>query len=159
MNKYIFPGADASTPLGWFVDKLEGAGFEIKGVDTIGVHYSATIWRWYRNWMGNKEKIVAKYGKRWFRVSAPQYGFDSGGNLNMAYRSGSSSSHTPQSSPVKDPQRATKSLASRTSTRYTGWKGSTLNSVSRAHWLRPRWTLQPTGLLPSRPLSPRRSQM
>ncbi|KAL8948108.1 MAG: hypothetical protein Q9222_005677 [Ikaeria aurantiellina] len=68
MNKYIFPGADASTPLGWFVDKLEGAGFEIKGIDTIGVHYSATVWRWYRNWMANREKVEAKYGKRWFRI-------------------------------------------------------------------------------------------
>lgn len=68
MNKYIFPGADASTPLGWFVDKLEGAGFEIKSIDTIGVHYSATLWRWYRNWMANQEKVEAKYGKRWFRV-------------------------------------------------------------------------------------------
>jgi cyclopropane fatty-acyl-phospholipid synthase-like methyltransferase len=71
MNKYIFPGADASTPLGWFVDQLEGAGFEVKGVDTIGVHYSATLWRWYRNWIGNKEKVEAKYGQRWFRVIAP----------------------------------------------------------------------------------------
>ncbi|SMR57478.1 unnamed protein product [Zymoseptoria tritici ST99CH_3D1] len=68
MNKYIFPGADASTPLGFFVDKLEGAGFEVKAVDTIGVHYSATLWRWYRNWMANKEKVVAKYGDRWFRI-------------------------------------------------------------------------------------------
>lgn len=68
MNKYIFPGADASTPLGWFVDQLEGAGFEIKGIDTIGVHYSATLWRWYRNWMANREKVEAKYGNRWFRV-------------------------------------------------------------------------------------------
>ena len=68
MNKYIFPGADASTPLGWFVDKLEGAGFEVKGIDTIGVHYSATLWRWYRNWMANREKVEAKYGNRWFRV-------------------------------------------------------------------------------------------
>jgi cyclopropane fatty-acyl-phospholipid synthase-like methyltransferase len=68
MNKYIFPGADASTPLGWFVNKLEGAGFEIKGIDTIGVHYSATLWRWYRNWIANREKVEAKYGKRWFRV-------------------------------------------------------------------------------------------
>ncbi|MCJ1299864.1 Sphingolipid C9-methyltransferase 2 [Hypocenomyce scalaris] len=68
MNKYIFPGADASTPLGWFVDQLEGAGFEIKGIDTIGVHYSATLWRWYRNWMANREKVEAKYGKRWFRI-------------------------------------------------------------------------------------------
>jgi cyclopropane fatty-acyl-phospholipid synthase-like methyltransferase len=70
MNKYIFPGADASTPLGFFIDKLEGAGFEVKAVDTIGVHYSATLWRWYRNWMANKEKVVAKYGDRWFRVSS-----------------------------------------------------------------------------------------
>lgn len=69
MNKYIFPGADASTPLGFVVDRLEGAGFEVKGIDTIGVHYSATLWRWYRNWMGNREKVEAKYGKRWFRVS------------------------------------------------------------------------------------------
>lgn len=68
MNKYVFPGADASTPLGWFVDKLEGAGFEVKSVDTIGVHYSATLWRWYRNWMANREKVEAKYGARWFRI-------------------------------------------------------------------------------------------
>lgn len=68
MNKYIFPGADASTPLGFFVGQLEGAGFEIKGIDTIGIHYSATIWRWYRNWMANQEKVKAKYGTRWFRI-------------------------------------------------------------------------------------------
>lgn len=69
MNKYVFPGADASTPLGFVVDTLEGAGFEVKMVDTIGVHYSATLWRWYRNWLGNKDKVQAKYGKRWYRVS------------------------------------------------------------------------------------------
>jgi sphingolipid C9-methyltransferase len=69
MNKYIFPGADASTPLGFFVDRLEAAGFEVKGIDTVGVHYSATLWRWYRNWLANREKVEAKYGKRWFRVS------------------------------------------------------------------------------------------
>ncbi|KAK1750640.1 S-adenosyl-L-methionine-dependent methyltransferase [Echria macrotheca] len=68
MNKYVFPGADASTPLGWFVNQLEGAGFEVKSVDTVGVHYSATLWRWYRNWMGNRDKVEAKYGKRWFRI-------------------------------------------------------------------------------------------
>lgn len=68
MNKYIFPGADASTPLGWYVDQLESAGFEIKSIDTIGVHYSATILRWYRNWLSNRENIEKKYGKRWFRI-------------------------------------------------------------------------------------------
>lgn len=74
MNKYVFPGADASTPLGFVIDTLEGAGFEVKMVDTIGVHYSATLWRWYRNWLANKDKVTAKYGKRWYRVSPmPRY--------------------------------------------------------------------------------------
>jgi cyclopropane fatty-acyl-phospholipid synthase-like methyltransferase len=109
MNKYIFPGADASTPLGWFVDKLEGAGFEIKHIDTIGVHYSATIWRWYRNWMANKDKVEAKYGKRWFRVSDLHNGFRN--NLNMSIsRFGSTSLPTPLSSPGKVRQLATSLL-------------------------------------------------
>ncbi|KIM43659.1 hypothetical protein M413DRAFT_443564 [Hebeloma cylindrosporum] len=68
MNKYIFPGADASCSLGWVINKLEGAGFEIKNVDVLGVHYSATIYRWYKNWVSNKEKVIAKYGDRWYRV-------------------------------------------------------------------------------------------
>jgi len=68
MNKYIFPGADASCSLGWVIGRLEGAGFEIKNVDVAGVHYSATIWRWYKNWVSNREKVVEKYGERWYRI-------------------------------------------------------------------------------------------
>jgi cyclopropane fatty-acyl-phospholipid synthase-like methyltransferase len=68
MNKHVFPGADASTPLEFYVAKAERAGFEIKQLDTIGVHYSATLWRWYRNWLGNRDSVEAKYGKRWFRI-------------------------------------------------------------------------------------------
>lgn len=68
MNKYIFPGADASTPLDFVVSKLEGTGFEVTSIDNIGVHYSATLWRWYRNWLGNKDKVINKYGIRWFRI-------------------------------------------------------------------------------------------
>ncbi|CAI2189455.1 7705_t:CDS:2 [Funneliformis geosporum] len=68
MAKYIFPGADASCPLGWVIDKLEVSGFEIHSVDTIGVHYSGTIWRWYQNWLKNKDTITEKYGKRWYRI-------------------------------------------------------------------------------------------
>ncbi|TFY67625.1 hypothetical protein EVG20_g3867 [Dentipellis fragilis] len=68
MNKYIFPGADASASLGWVVKHLEGVGFEIKNVDVLGVHYSATIWHWYNNWVSNKEKVIAKYGDRWYRI-------------------------------------------------------------------------------------------
>lgn len=68
MNKYVFPGADASTPLAFVVSALESAGFEIVSCDNIGVSYSATLWRWYRNWMGNKDKVVNKYGIKWFKI-------------------------------------------------------------------------------------------
>ena len=70
MNKYVFPGADASTPLFWYINQLEYAGFEVVSVDTVGVHYSATIDRWYQNWMKpeHKEEMVAKYGERLWRV-------------------------------------------------------------------------------------------
>jgi cyclopropane fatty-acyl-phospholipid synthase-like methyltransferase len=63
---------------GWWVEwrvrvprwpsQLESANFEIKSVDVLGVHYSATIHRWYLNWVSNKEKVIAKYGIRWYRV-------------------------------------------------------------------------------------------
>jgi sphingolipid C9-methyltransferase len=68
MAKYVFPGADASAPLNWVLEQAERAGFEVLQTDTIGVHYSATIYRWYLNWMKNKDKIISKYGVRWFRV-------------------------------------------------------------------------------------------
>ncbi|KAK4154426.1 putative fatty acid methyltransferase [Chaetomidium leptoderma] len=68
MNRYVFPGADASTPLSYYVGFCEKAGWEVKAVDTIGVHYSATIWRWYRNWLNNEKDVTAKYGARWSRV-------------------------------------------------------------------------------------------
>ncbi|KAJ7832206.1 sphingolipid C9-methyltransferase [Mycena leptocephala] len=57
-------------PLPGVVNKLEQANFEIKSIDVLGVHYSATIWRWYLNWLSNKDAIVAKYGDKWFRTWA-----------------------------------------------------------------------------------------
>lgn len=68
MAKYVFPGADASMPLNWVLEQMERNGFEIESVETLGLHYSTTIFRWYENWMANKEKVVEKYGVRWFRI-------------------------------------------------------------------------------------------
>lgn len=68
MNKYIFPGADASTPLDFVTGALEGNGFEVISVDNIGVHYSSTLWKWYRNWQTMKPEMTAKYGERWVRI-------------------------------------------------------------------------------------------
>eukprot|EP01080_Neovahlkampfia_damariscottae_P004216 gene4216-7553_t len=70
MDKYIFPGADASLPLTFPISQLERAGFEVQSVKTIGIHYSITINRWYDNWVSNREKIVSnpRYGEKWYRI-------------------------------------------------------------------------------------------
>jgi cyclopropane fatty-acyl-phospholipid synthase-like methyltransferase len=68
MAKYIFPGADASCPLGFVVGHAERAGFEVHRVENTGTHYAVTIWKWYQNWKRNEAAIVAKYGQRWYRL-------------------------------------------------------------------------------------------
>ncbi len=68
MSKYIFPGADASLPLSFVAAQFEKAGFEIRSVENINVHYGMTIHRWYQNWMRNREKVIAGYGERWYRL-------------------------------------------------------------------------------------------
>ncbi|KAF8525735.1 hypothetical protein JB92DRAFT_2701156 [Gautieria morchelliformis] len=69
VNKCIFPGADASCSLGWVIRQASAAaGFEVKSIVVLGVHYSATIYRWYRNWLSNENKDIAKYGERWYRI-------------------------------------------------------------------------------------------
>jgi len=59
MSKYIFPGADASTPLNWYVKQCELAGFEVHSVETIGRHYAHTLHKWYDTWMSYKSEILA----------------------------------------------------------------------------------------------------
>jgi len=68
MGKYIFPGADASCPLGFVINQAERAEFEVHRVENCGVHYGLTIRKWYENWKRNEAAIVAKYGQRWFRM-------------------------------------------------------------------------------------------
>ncbi len=68
MNKYIFPGADASLCPSAMLKAMEKAGFETHSVENISIHYGWTINRWYDNWMSNRDKIVAAYGERWFRI-------------------------------------------------------------------------------------------
>ena len=68
MGTWIFPAADASLPLAWTVSQLESAGFEVQSHENIGIHYSETISRWLDNCLKNREKIVSKYGEKWFRI-------------------------------------------------------------------------------------------
>ncbi len=68
MNEYIFPGADASTPLNWYIKNLEKARFELRTVENLGIHYSHTLEAWYQNWESNKEAMLSKYGEWWYRL-------------------------------------------------------------------------------------------
>jgi cyclopropane fatty-acyl-phospholipid synthase-like methyltransferase len=68
MAKYIFPGADASCPLGFVVSQAERAGFEVHRVENCGTHYALTIEKWYENWQRNEQAVVERYGRRWFRL-------------------------------------------------------------------------------------------
>ena len=68
MNEYIFSGADASMPLNWDLRRIEKVGFEVHSVENIGNHYHITIKRWHENWLGNKEKVLEKYGERIYRI-------------------------------------------------------------------------------------------
>lgn len=68
MNKYIFPGADASPPLSVMLRALEKAGFSVNSVENISIHYSLTIRRWHDNWQRNAGLIKVRYGERWYRL-------------------------------------------------------------------------------------------
>jgi cyclopropane fatty-acyl-phospholipid synthase-like methyltransferase len=68
MNKYIFPGADASLCPSAMLKAMEKAGWETHSVENISIHYCWTIERWLANWLSNRDAIVAAYGERWFRI-------------------------------------------------------------------------------------------
>jgi cyclopropane fatty-acyl-phospholipid synthase-like methyltransferase len=50
------------------VTQVESAGFEVKNIDVLGIHYSATLLRWYRNWTSNKDRVIDSYGEKWYRI-------------------------------------------------------------------------------------------
>jgi cyclopropane fatty-acyl-phospholipid synthase-like methyltransferase len=60
MSRWIFPGADASTPLYWYIKQLELAGFEVHSVENVGRHYSHTLHAWYDNWVANRNSSTLK---------------------------------------------------------------------------------------------------
>jgi len=67
MDEHVFPGADASCPMGWVVTHLEQAGFEVQNVHNLGAHYSKTLHHWQRLWESKKDSVVKVYGERAWR--------------------------------------------------------------------------------------------
>jgi len=67
MDEHVFPGADASCPMGWVITHLEQAGFEVQNVHNLGAHYSKTLHHWQRLWESKKDSVVKVYGERSWR--------------------------------------------------------------------------------------------
>ncbi len=68
MNRYIFPGADASLPLSSMLRAAEDAGFEIEDVERMSAHYVLTLRAWRDLWTSNRAEVVKAYGERWYRL-------------------------------------------------------------------------------------------
>jgi cyclopropane fatty-acyl-phospholipid synthase-like methyltransferase len=67
MGEHVFPGADASCPIGWVSTQLERAGFEVQRVSNLGTHYSKTLAQWLDEWHLNKAKMIKTYGEKAYR--------------------------------------------------------------------------------------------
>lgn len=71
MGEHVFPGADASCPMGWVTTQLERAGFEVQRVSNLGSHYSRTLAQWLEVWRSRKDSLSKQYGaKAWRRWEA-----------------------------------------------------------------------------------------
>ena len=68
MNKYVFPGADASVPPSAMLKAMEKSNFELHSIENVSEHYAYTIRDWHQNWMDNREKVLENYGEQWYRV-------------------------------------------------------------------------------------------
>jgi len=67
MDEHVFPGADASCPMGWVVTHLERSGFEVQRAQNLGWHYSRTLAHWLDVWTAQKAKVVEGYGEAAWR--------------------------------------------------------------------------------------------
>jgi cyclopropane fatty-acyl-phospholipid synthase-like methyltransferase len=67
MDEHVFPGADASCPMGWVLTHLEQAGFEVQSSLNLGNHYSKTLHHWQLLWEQKKDIIEKAYGERSYR--------------------------------------------------------------------------------------------
>lgn len=67
MDEHVFPGADASCPMGWVLTKLEQAGFEVQSAQNLGTHYAQTLALWLKSWERKRDSVVKAYGERSWR--------------------------------------------------------------------------------------------
>jgi len=85
-NKYIFPGGYIPA-LSETLEKSEKAKLIVTDIETWRLHYARTLREWYARCLANKDKIVAMYDERFYRMwtfylSGATAAFESGGMCN-----------------------------------------------------------------------------
>lgn len=58
IDRYVFPDGEI-VPLATMVEALEGAGFEVRDVESLREHYAQTLRAWVANLEANWDKVVA----------------------------------------------------------------------------------------------------
>jgi len=67
MGEHVFPGADASCPIGWVATQLERGGFEVQRVHNLGSHYSKTLFQWLESWQAHEAEMTKAYSAQAYR--------------------------------------------------------------------------------------------
>lgn len=58
IDRYVFPDGEIE-PMATMIDALEGAGFEVRDVESLREHYALTLRAWVANLEDNWDKVVA----------------------------------------------------------------------------------------------------
>ncbi len=67
LRKYIFPGTDIPC-LSELLPMIERAGFVLTDLEVLRLHYAKTLHEWRKRFTENREKAVALYDDRFYRM-------------------------------------------------------------------------------------------
>ncbi len=86
-QKYIFPGGYIPA-LSEVISASEPARLIATDVETLRLHYALTLREWYKRCLANRERIIALYDERFFRMwtfylAGATAAFESGGMCNF----------------------------------------------------------------------------
>ena len=63
IDRYVFPDGEIE-PMATMIDALEGAGFEVRDVESLREHYALTLRAWVTNLEDNWEEAVTLQQRR-----------------------------------------------------------------------------------------------
>jgi cyclopropane-fatty-acyl-phospholipid synthase len=67
INRYIFPDGELH-PVAAIISEMQGAGFEVRDVESIREHYPLTLRRWAANLEAHRDEAIADVGEERVRA-------------------------------------------------------------------------------------------